>query len=128
MLSSGGLVSSRKAVFGRQPSTRRNDGYALAQGATWAKPGGGRFEMRLKIETGRGVFTASILGIGLFTLACSPRAIEERRAAGGLQKRLERTGLGQIEHIVFIVKENRSFDNYFGTFPGAEGATSGQTS
>jgi phospholipase C len=30
-----------------------------------------------------------------------------------------------IQHIVFILKENRSFDNYFGTFPGADGATSG---
>jgi phospholipase C len=29
-----------------------------------------------------------------------------------------------IQHIVFIMKENRSFDNYFGTFPGANGATS----
>jgi phospholipase C len=28
-----------------------------------------------------------------------------------------------IQHIVFIIKENRSFDNYFGTFPGANGAT-----
>jgi len=24
-----------------------------------------------------------------------------------------------IQHIVFIIKENRSFDTYFGTFPGA---------
>jgi phospholipase C len=31
----------------------------------------------------------------------------------------------KIQHIVFLVKENRSFDTYFGTFPGAEGATSG---
>ncbi|HEY3974655.1 MAG TPA: alkaline phosphatase family protein [Candidatus Sulfotelmatobacter sp.] len=30
---------------------------------------------------------------------------------------------GRIEHIVFIVKENRSFDSYFGTYPGANGAT-----
>jgi phospholipase C len=30
---------------------------------------------------------------------------------------------GKIEHIVFIVKENRSFDQYFGTFAGANGAT-----
>ncbi len=28
-----------------------------------------------------------------------------------------------IQHVVFIVKENRSFDNYFGTYPGANGAT-----
>src|SRR5881394_3864126 len=28
-----------------------------------------------------------------------------------------------IQHIVFLIKENRSFDMYFGTFPGAEGTT-----
>lgn len=37
-------------------------------------------------------------------------------------------GLGRLKHIVFIVKENRTFDNYFGTFPGADGATSGTIS
>jgi phospholipase C len=34
----------------------------------------------------------------------------------------------KIQHIVYILKENRSFDNYFGTFPGADGATSGPIS
>jgi|CZKK01.1.fsa_nt_gi phospholipase C len=38
------------------------------------------------------------------------------------------TGGTPIQHIVFIIKENRSFDNYFGTFPGANGATSGTIS
>jgi phospholipase C len=33
-----------------------------------------------------------------------------------------------IQHIIFIIKENRSFDNYFGQYPGADGATSGTTS
>ena len=33
-----------------------------------------------------------------------------------------------IQHIVFIIKENRSFDNYFGAYPGANGATTGLTS
>lgn len=28
-----------------------------------------------------------------------------------------------IKHVVIIVKENHGFDNYFGNFPGAEGAT-----
>lgn len=42
------------------------------------------------------------------------------------------TGLTKIKHIIFIIKENRSFDSYYGTFPGANGATtatisSGQT-
>jgi len=30
-------------------------------------------------------------------------------------------GIGNINHLVFIVMENRSFDHYFGTFPGADG-------
>ncbi len=29
---------------------------------------------------------------------------------------------GPIEHVVFLIKENHCFDNYFGTFPGANGA------
>jgi phospholipase C len=33
---------------------------------------------------------------------------------------------GPIKHIVFIVKENRSFDNYFGRYPGADGTTTGK--
>ncbi len=30
-------------------------------------------------------------------------------------------GIENIDHFVFIVQENRSFDHYFGTFPGADG-------
>ena len=30
-------------------------------------------------------------------------------------------GLSKIEHIVIVMQENRSFDNYFGTYPGADG-------
>ena len=32
-----------------------------------------------------------------------------------------------IEHVVFIVKENRTFNHYFATYPGAEGTTEGGT-
>jgi phospholipase C len=32
-----------------------------------------------------------------------------------------------IKHVVIIVQENRSLDNLFATFPGADGATSGKT-
>ncbi len=31
--------------------------------------------------------------------------------------------LNTIQHIVFIIKENRAYDNVFGTYPGADGAT-----
>jgi len=38
------------------------------------------------------------------------------------------SGLQSIQHVVFLVKENRSFDNLFGSYPGAAGATSGKMS
>jgi uncharacterized protein (TIGR03437 family) len=34
-------------------------------------------------------------------------------------------GLEKIQHFVFIMQENRSFDHYFGTYPGAEGIPPG---
>jgi phospholipase C len=33
---------------------------------------------------------------------------------------------GPIKHLVFIVKENRSFDNFFGLYPGADGTRTGK--
>jgi phospholipase C len=30
-----------------------------------------------------------------------------------------------IEHVVMVIQENRSFDNFFATFPGADGTTTG---
>ncbi len=30
-------------------------------------------------------------------------------------------GIHKIRHVVIIMQENRSFDSYFGTYPGAEG-------
>ena len=34
-------------------------------------------------------------------------------------------GLEKIQHFVFIMQENRSFDHYFGSYPGAEGTPPG---
>jgi phospholipase C len=33
---------------------------------------------------------------------------------------------GKIEHVIFIIKENRAFNQYFGAYPGAEGTTEGK--
>ena len=35
------------------------------------------------------------------------------------------TGIHKIRHVVIIMQENRSFDSYFGTFPGADGIPPG---
>ena len=68
------------------------------------------------------------LGIfGLLTGVClvtAGQAAEVKRPPKGAQ-----TGdITVIQHIIFIIKENRSFDNYFGQYPGANGATSGTAS
>jgi phospholipase C len=34
-------------------------------------------------------------------------------------------GIHLIKHVIFIMQENRSFDTYFGTYPGADGIPSG---
>jgi phospholipase C len=39
-------------------------------------------------------------------------------AAAGVH---DRDGIHRIRHVVIIMQENRSFDSYFGTFPGADG-------
>jgi len=49
----------------------------------------------------------------------SHEAVGTPLAAGAFDK---------IQHIVYIIKENHSFDSFFGLFPGANGATTGKTS
>src|SRR5215470_14299266 len=45
----------------------------------------------------------------------------------GARRRPKRPSPGaanpKISHVVVILKENHTFDNYFGTFPGANGVT-----
>lgn len=45
-------------------------------------------------------------------------------AAASLMKPLPAggpAGIEKINHVIWIIQENHSFDNYFGTFPGADG-------
>jgi phospholipase C len=56
---------------------------------------------------------ASLFGLLLGT-AELPGHRHEARAA-------DRDGIHKIRHVVIIMQENRSFDNYFGTYPGADG-------
>jgi phospholipase C len=43
------------------------------------------------------------------------------------QRHGDRLDRAPIEHVIFVIKENRTFDHYFGTYPGADGATEGRT-
>ena len=54
-------------------------------------------------------------GAGLAGLAADP-LLSPVLAAGARRGKLK-----DIEHVVVLIQENRSFDHYFGTFPGAHG-------
>src|ERR1700730_17338989 len=42
-------------------------------------------------------------------------------SAGGAAASAGEPGIHKIRHVVVIMQENRSFDSYFGTYPGADG-------
>ena len=69
-------------------------------------------------------------GITLFALVAIfgflqlGRAAAPRRPSGSGRH----ADISNIQHVIYIIKENRSFDNYFGRFPGADGATTGTIS
>src|SRR5712691_4872950 len=54
----------------------------------------------------------------LALFAFSPPATANLGRSGAIDPSL---GIGNIDHLIFVVQENRSFDHYFGTFPGANG-------
>jgi phospholipase C len=71
----------------------------------------------------------AILVCAIAGCAQSSLSLSAQKSAGDKPPAaVKKSGIDQIEHIVFIIKENHSFDNYFGTFPGANGATSGTIS
>jgi phospholipase C len=41
--------------------------------------------------------------------------------SGGVRHPRVEVGIHKIRHVVVIMQENRSFDSYFGTYPGADG-------
>src|SRR5882672_2856145 len=94
--------------------------YAPPGVACGSKRNGGP-DMQAQAHLRVGALLASALAVVVAGCATTPSPeVEARRTAG----------LKQIEHIVVIYAENRSFDHLYGTFPGADGikqATAEQT-
>jgi phospholipase C len=85
----------------------------------------------LRLAAALGCFSAFLFLIGHAALSHSSwqdreRRGQEARKSADDDDEGEHHGLHRIKHIVFIVKENRTFDNYFGTFVGGDGATTGR--
>src|SRR5450756_1007864 len=53
------------------------------------------------------------------TLSSSGSALSS--ASPSVSSSAAAAGIHKIQHVVVIMQENRSFDSYFGTFPGADG-------
>jgi phospholipase C len=58
---------------------------------------------------------------GLCLLVAGIVALAPRDTTTGTAKSAPLGGIHKIQHVVIIMQENRSFDSYFGTFPGADG-------
>jgi phospholipase C len=53
--------------------------------------------------------------------ASSSEPVSRPHARVRVRSHLTRKGIHKIRHVVIIMQENRSFDNYFGTYRGADG-------
>jgi len=59
----------------------------------------------------------AVLGAACFGATAPPPVHPAATGAGDRQ----RTGIRKIQHVIIVIQENRSFDSYFGTYPGADG-------
>jgi phospholipase C len=64
---------------------------------------------------------AVLVAVVAAVLAVSGGAGVERVSGGPTGSYIVAAGVHKIRHVIVIQQENRSFDTYFGTFPGADG-------
>jgi len=69
------------------------------------------------------IAASSALLIG--TAVAASGAVNAEQVATDTAATTPVTGIHLIKHVIIITQENRSFDNYFGTFPGADGIPTG---
>jgi phospholipase C len=61
------------------------------------------------------------VGRGLLAAAFAATLAALALSASGAHASKPLLGIHKIQHIIVVMQENRSFDSYFGTFPGADG-------
>jgi phospholipase C len=65
------------------------------------------------------------VGALALVLIVSVFGLRTRPASGRPHASVAASGIHKIKHVIVIMQENRSFDSYFGTFPGADGIPRG---
>jgi phospholipase C len=87
------------------------------------------------VRTKRALFAVLVViavTVGLIALRAAPSSPTPDGGSSGVSPTVTistadampidpKLGIGNINHFIFVVQENRSFDHYFGTFPGADG-------
>ena len=76
----------------------------------------------LRTQISRYVVLCLLLGGSLGSTFAGSAAV---RAQGSSAADRPPAGIEKIDHVIWIIQENRTFDNYFGTFPGADGIPPG---
>jgi phospholipase C len=74
---------------------------------------------------------ALVLALAALLAACSHASVSPTVPVTASTRHVPPGAVGEIQHVVFIVQENRTFDNLFGGpngLPGADTASSGRTS
>src|SRR5580704_7220201 len=64
------------------------------------------------------------LGLGSTVARAAPMLGSLWSSAAGTPGDTGTGRLSKLKHLIFIIQENRSFDHYFGTYPGADGLPS----
>jgi phospholipase C len=68
----------------------------------------------------RAIRSAAVGAVGVLTAVLAVACGGAARAAPVADPSVD-PGIHAIKHVVLIMQENRSFDSYFGTYPGADG-------
>ena len=111
-------LTRARAIF--RSNVRRNLSIrprrALAQGGCRSSMRGSRLQLQ----------TALIAACGLSACSANSAPGTPLPPSAAIAPRMRaHSGSNRIQHIVIMIQENRSFDDLFATYPGADGATSG---
>ncbi len=74
-----------------------------------------------------GFYRVAFIACAVAFAGCARSSLPYMQGGNALEQ-LNATGAGKIKHIVYIVQENRSFDNMFQGYPGANTVSEGKIS
>ena len=97
-----------------------SSGIAQQIGPSWT----GRWSATRTYERGQSVYFGGKAYIAQSRTNAPPPKVPWH-SVGSPRRTLDGVGGPSIQHVIVIMQENRSFDTYFGTFPGAAGIPAG---